>query len=103
MLVYGLDPFIQKRTLGFVLVGVLAFRFKNQIASGLYPDDKIWPVFVHDAFINIEHFETEMIVLYRRVDVFIAIQLESFRRFPGAVENTEVDMRPLREFAGSSL
>ena len=57
---------------------------------------------MYDAFVNIEHFETEMIVLHPCVDVFIAVQFVGFRRLPGAVENAEVDMRPLCEFAGSS-
>jgi hypothetical protein len=35
VLIDGLNPFIQKRALGFVLIGFLALSFENQKVSGL--------------------------------------------------------------------
>ena len=35
VLIHGLNPFIQRRAFGFILIGVLAFGFKNQKAAGL--------------------------------------------------------------------
>jgi len=86
--VHCLDPLIQKRALGFVLVGVLALGFKNQKASCLKAHSEIGPVFVHYPLEDIEYFESKMIVLCPRIDILIAIQLEGFRRFPGAVKDT---------------
>ena len=47
---------------------------------------------MHHAFRHAEHLEPEMIVRNPSVDGFVTIQLEGFRRFPGAVDDAEVDV-----------
>jgi hypothetical protein len=63
MLIDRFHPFVQELVLGFVLIGVLALGFKNQIASGLSSDDEVRPVLMYDAFEDVKHLETEMVVL----------------------------------------
>ena len=53
---------------------------------------------MHLAFEDIEHFKTEMVVFDPRVDVFIAIDLETVGGLLPTVEDAEVDVRPLCVF-----
>jgi len=71
--IHGIDPLIQEFTLGFVLIRVLAFGFKHQILSRPEADDEVGPVLVHDTFVNVEHFKSQVIILNPCVNISVMI------------------------------
>jgi hypothetical protein len=67
--VHGFDPLIQELALGFALIRVLPFSFEDQMISHLEPNDQVGAKFMHDAAVNVEHFETEMIVFHSSISL----------------------------------
>ena len=87
-------PFIKKSAFGPVLIAVPALGFQHEYVPGLEPDEEVGPILAHHAAMDIEHLEAEMIVLDPGIDQGIVVQLEGFRRLPGAVIDTKIDMAP---------
>ena len=56
------DPFIQKLTLGSILLSILALGFQDQEIASRQPDEKIWPVFPHYSFEDIGNLIPEVII-----------------------------------------
>jgi hypothetical protein len=54
VLVHSFNPFVQKRALGVVWMGILAFGFKEQEFSGVQSNDNVG---VDHAFEDVKYFE----------------------------------------------
>ena len=59
----GLRPFVKIESFHLVLLIILAFCFQYQHVAVFHADQEIRPVFSNNATIDIEYFESQMIVL----------------------------------------
>ncbi len=87
-------PFIKKSAFGPVLFAVPALGFQHEHVPGLEPDQEVGPILAHHAAMDIEHLETEVIVLDPDIDHGVMVQLEGFGCLPGTVIDTKIDMAP---------
>ncbi len=61
--------------------------------------DEIGSVLLHHAFEDVDNLEPKMIVLHPSIDIGVAVKLKRLRVFPGAVVDTEVNVRSFRSLA----
>lgn len=99
MFIDGLNPLGQRRMFRFRLVRLLAFDFENQRRSRCQPNQKIGAVFSHDAAVDVQNLEAEVIVLDPSFHEIIMLQLVCLRGLPAAVKRGDVDVRLSRLLA----
>src|SRR2546427_10030448 len=61
--------------------------------------DEIGAVLFHHAFEDVDNLKPKMIVLHPSIDIGVAVKLKRLCVFPGAVVDTEVNVRSFRSLA----
>lgn len=60
----SVNPFGEEHPLGLVALGILTLGLEHKHVTRQKADQEIGPVFPHHAFVDVEHLEAEVVVLY---------------------------------------
>ena len=105
MLIDGSHPFIQKLTLGAVLLVILAFDFEHQGRAILQADKVIGVESVQRALVGEVDHKAQVVILDPGSNNFIIVlanQFVGFAGFPSGVKDHAVDMGFAGKLSGAS-
>ena len=77
LMIHSACPFFQGTALGEALAVRLSLRFQHQHPPRFETNEKIRPVLSHNSSVKIENLETEMVVLYPRIDQGVMGEFEA--------------------------